>query len=140
MTSPLSLPTTLTASSTHRGERSGRKVAVVGDIIYDSIAHADVSIAIGAGTEVAIEAADIVLVRYNLHNVVVALHLSWVVFDRVKTNFVWAMGFNLFALPFAAGVFYPLTDWRLPPEFAESIMAFSSVSIVAGSLSLRLYK
>ena len=79
------------------------------------------------------------LVRSNLHDVVVALHLSRVVFDRIRLNFIWAIAYNLFALPFAAGVFYPWTTWRVPPAFAGFMMAFSSVSVVTSSLLLRLY-
>ena len=129
------------SSLLNQSNNSFSKVAVVGDGINDSIAlaRADVGIAIGAGTSVAVEAADIVLVRSNLHDVVVALHLSRVVFDRIKLNFFWAVGYNIFALPFAAGLFYAWTDWRLPPAFAGFMMALSSVSVVTSSLLLNLY-
>lgn len=125
-----------------RLRRYGGRVAVVGDGINDAVAlaRADVGVAIGAGTEVAVEAADVVLVRSSLHDVVVALHLSRLVFQRIRLNFVWATAYNLFALPFAAGALYPFINWRLPPEFAGLMMAFSSVSVVTSSLLLRSYK
>ena len=126
------------------GSPSSRKkiVAAVGDGTNDSvmIRKADVGIAIGAGTEVAVEAADVVLVRSSISDVLVAVHLSRVVFRRIIYNFIWAMGYNLITLPFAAGVLYPITDFRLPPEFAGLMMAFSSVSVVTSSLLLRRYK
>jgi P-type Cu+ transporter len=99
-----------------------------------------VGLAIAAGTQVAIEAAEVVLMRSSLSDVVVALHLSRVVFRRIMINFFWATGYNIFALPFAAGILYPFTDFRIPPEFAGLMMAFSSVSVVTSSLMLRTYQ
>jgi Cu+-exporting ATPase len=89
---------------------------------------------------VAIEAADMVLIRSNLHDLVVALDLARLVFSRIKLNFVWAMIYNLLAVPYAAGIWYPWTHLVLPPQYAGLSMAASSVSVVVSSMALWLYK
>ena len=123
-------------------QTEGKKVAMAGDGINDSPAlmRADLGFAIGSGTDIAIDAADVVLMKSDLLDVVTGIRLSKAVIKNIKENLFWAFFYNIIGIPLAAGVFYTALGWKLSPMFAAAAMSLSSVTVVMNALRLKNFK